>query len=206
MAHRSQQRLLGLWANGLRVGTWQAAANGEDRLTYDPAWLASSQGRPLSLSLPFTINNAPLRGPQVRHYFDNLLPDSDVIRRRLQARFRTSSTDAFDLLTAIGRDCVGAIQLLPEGEEPEDVFDIQAHPLNEGEIAKALRVAAAAPLVLGQHQASDDDFRISLAGAQEKTAFLWHQGQWCRPVGSTPTTHIFKLPLGPGGWSSSGYA
>lgn len=196
MAHRSQQRLLGLWANGLRVGTWQVAANGEDRLTYDPVWLVSSQGRPLSLSLPFTIDNAPLRGPQVRNYFDNLLPDSDVIRRRLQTRFRTSSTDAFDLLTAIGRDCVGAIQLLPEGEEPDDVFDIQACPLNEAEIANALRAATAAPLVLGQQQASDEDFRISLAGAQEKTAFLWHHGQWCRPVGSTPTTHIFKLPLG----------
>ena len=41
-----------------------------------------------------------------------------------------------------------------------------------------------------------EDFRISIAGAQEKTAFLRHQGKWCRPIGSTPTTHIFKLPLG----------
>jgi serine/threonine-protein kinase HipA len=38
--------------------------------------------------------------------------------------------------------------------------------------------------------------RISLAGAQEKTALLWHEGKWCRPLGATPTTHIFKLPLG----------
>ncbi len=42
----------------------------------------------------------------------------------------------------------------------------------------------------------DVDFRISLAGAQEKTALLWHQGQWQRPSGSTPTSHIFKLPIG----------
>jgi serine/threonine-protein kinase HipA len=38
--------------------------------------------------------------------------------------------------------------------------------------------------------------RISLAGAQEKTALLWHGGAWLRPQGSTPTTHILKLPLG----------
>jgi serine/threonine-protein kinase HipA len=38
--------------------------------------------------------------------------------------------------------------------------------------------------------------RISLAGAQEKTALLFHEGQWMRPHGSTPTTHILKLPLG----------
>ena len=41
-----------------------------------------------------------------------------------------------------------------------------------------------------------EEFRISLAGAQEKTALLWHDGQWKRPRGATPTTHIFKLPLG----------
>jgi serine/threonine-protein kinase HipA len=35
-----------------------------------------------------------------------------------------------------------------------------------------------------------------VAGAQEKTAFLWHNNQWCLPLGSTPTTHLFKLPMG----------
>jgi serine/threonine-protein kinase HipA len=42
----------------------------------------------------------------------------------------------------------------------------------------------------------DDDFRISIAGAQEKTALTWFEGRWCRPRGSTPTTHIMKLPMG----------
>ncbi len=42
----------------------------------------------------------------------------------------------------------------------------------------------------------DDDFRISIAGAQEKTALLLRDGRWCLPRGGTPTTHIFKLPLG----------
>ena len=46
------------------------------------------------------------------------LPDSDDIRRRLASRFRTASTGAFDLLQAIGRDCVGAVQLLPEDDTP----------------------------------------------------------------------------------------
>ena len=42
----------------------------------------------------------------------------------------------------------------------------------------------------------DEDLRISIAGAQAKTALLWHQNQWCRPLGTTPTTHILKLSLG----------
>ncbi len=42
----------------------------------------------------------------------------------------------------------------------------------------------------------DDNFRISIAGAQEKTALTWHDGRWCKPHGATPTTHIFKTPIG----------
>jgi serine/threonine-protein kinase HipA len=42
----------------------------------------------------------------------------------------------------------------------------------------------------------EDDLRLSIAGEQEKTALIRHDGHWCRPLGSTPTTHIFKLPLG----------
>lgn len=31
---------------------------------------------------------------------------------------------------------------------------------------------------------------------QEKTALLWHNDQWHVPHGATPTTHLFKLPMG----------
>lgn len=196
MARRSKARCLALWANGVHVGVWEISGKGEDVLRYDPAWIQSPQGRALSLSLPFTLDNAPLRGAAVHNYFDNLLPDSDVIRRRLQARFRTMDTGAFALLAAIGRDCVGALQLLPEGDLPDDVFRIRARPLTTRDLAGILRATTAAPAALGQQVAEDEDFRISLAGAQEKTAFILHDGQWCRPQGATPTTHIFKLPLG----------
>ena len=42
----------------------------------------------------------------------------------------------------------------------------------------------------------ETELRISIAGAQEKTALLWWDGQWQIPLGTTPTTHILKLPLG----------
>jgi serine/threonine-protein kinase HipA len=128
----------------------------------------------------------------VEAYFDNLLPDSESIRRRLQDRFHTDSRGAFDLLRAIGRDCVGAVQILPSDETPADTRKIDARPLNDTAIAAELAgiTSPASPAL------EEPDFRISIAGAQEKTAFLRHNGRWCRPAGSTPTTHIFKLPLG----------
>lgn len=113
---------------------------------------------------------------------------------RLARKFDAKSTSPFDLLVEIGRDCVGAIQLLPEAEEPGNIKQIVMKPLSDAEIATHLRNAVSANLI-GNHEA-DEGFRISLAGAQEKTALLWYKDQWCEPHGTTPTTHIFKLPMG----------
>ena len=105
---------LHVWMNGMHVGVWSTLRTGTPVLRYDEAWVRAEEGRALSLSLPFSAG-LELRGEAVTNYFENLLPDSADIRRRLRSRFRARSTEAFDLLTAIGRDCVGAVQLLPPG-------------------------------------------------------------------------------------------
>lgn len=188
---------LGVWMNGERVGTWRVSAKGEHELHYDPAWVNSPLGRPLSLSMPLRPPEVPYKGEVVGNYFDNLLPDNRRIRERIARRFRTSA-DTFELLREIGRDCVGAVQLLAEGDAPTDVFKIHAKPMSEAEVERHLLDALRGD-VLGK--GAEDEFRISLAGAQEKTALLRHKGRWCRPGRNTPTTHILKLPLGqtPGG-------
>ena len=193
MGRATKVRALSVWANGERVGTWTIPARGDMAFLYDPGWIASEAGRPLSLSMPFTGAQA-LRGAMVNNYFENLLPDSDSIRKRLATRFKTDTLEAFDLLEAIGRDCVGAIQLLGPDESPVNVKSIEGTSLNEGEVEELLLLAAGS----GAHPnvEDDDNFRISLAGAQEKTALLWHDGTWKRPHGSTPTSHILKLPIG----------
>jgi serine/threonine-protein kinase HipA len=147
----------------------------------------------LSLSIPVTAD-LTVRGANVTNYFDNLLPDSPDTRKRLGARFKVR-TDAFDLLTAIGRDCVGAVQLLPVSAVPRGWDQIQATPLTDGEVAGHLRsVVAPAGGFAADEEA--DAFRISIAGAQEKSAFLRMGSRWYRPEGATPTTHIMKLPMG----------
>ena len=159
---------------------------------YDDSWLHAVEARPLSLSLPLPLDDHAVKGPAVEAYFDNLLPDSEPIRRRLQERFHTASRNAFDLLAAIGRDCVGAVQLLPPDAPAPDIRKIDATPLSEAAITRELSAVTSTSSIAGD----DAEFRISIAGAQEKTALLRHHGRWCRPMGSTPTTHIFKLPLG----------
>ena len=194
MGRKSRARALSAWVNGKLAGEWRIPARGETEFQYDSTWVDSEEGRPLSLSLPLSLDKGSIKGRPVEYYFDNLLPDSDPIRKRLQDRFHTASGNAFELLAAIGRDCVGAVQLLLPDEQPKDVHTIDAMPLTEAEVERAL-VETVSPPSFAAHLA-DDQFRISIAGAQEKTAFLHHDGKWCRPLGATPTTHIFKLPLG----------
>ncbi|WP_206956829.1 type II toxin-antitoxin system HipA family toxin [Trinickia acidisoli] len=194
MGRRSHTRALSIWANGERVGTWILPANGAMELRYTESWKQSAVGRPLSLSLPFGVDDLPLRGERVENYFDNLLPDSPDIRKRIAARFKTQTLEAFDLLKAIGRDCVGAVQLLDEDETPSNVDRIEGTPLSADDIERILqRMLGSEPIWPTD---DEDDFRISLAGAQEKTALLYRDGQWLLPRGATPTTHILKLPLG----------
>ncbi|HET7792875.1 MAG TPA: type II toxin-antitoxin system HipA family toxin [Rhizobacter sp.] len=181
---------LAVWMNGVLVGTW--TGSGSQTFEYAPSWLEFEGRRPLSLSLPITANRQ-VRGPAVAHYFDNLLPDNDAIRRRIRTRFGTRSTGAFDLLEAIGRDCVGAAQLLPIGEEASDIHRVESEPLSDADVEQALQGVLVAPAFGAP---TLNDFRISLAGAQEKTALLRLDGQWRRPLRATPTTHILKLPLG----------
>ena len=194
MARRSKTQTLALWANGTYVGRWTVTARGDMELQYAPAWRASAVGRPLSLSLPFGLGDEPLKGSAVEHYFDNLLPDSPAIRKRVAERFRTGSVESFDLLWAIGRDCVGALQFLPEGAAPEGQDRVEGVEADEVAIERHL-LEVVTPDRFGARD-PDDDFRISLAGAQEKDAFLRWNGRWMKPRGATPTTHIFKLPLG----------
>lgn len=186
---------LDIWMNGALVGHWSRRA-GLDRLTYRREWMDSSQGRPISLSLPYaraTNGDVSIRSPAVGGFFDNLLPDNDRILQRIRDRYRARSTQAFDLLAAVGRDCAGAVQLVPEGAEPGNHRTIEGRALDDAGVAAVLRAATLDRL---PSQADPDAFRISIAGAQEKTALLRHQDKWHVPTGATPSTHILKLPLG----------
>ncbi|MFO7811545.1 MAG: type II toxin-antitoxin system HipA family toxin [Pelovirga sp.] len=189
MGRKSQKAELFAYMNGERVGTLTRAANGRLEFSYAQSWIASSSGRALSLSMP--LAEQAYTGDRVENYFDNLLPDSLPIRNRIQKSFRAASNKGFDLLWHIGRDCVGALQLLPAALKA-DVQKIEAEPLSDTEIAAILRNYRTMPLGMSD----DKDFRISVAGAQEKTALLNLSGKWHLPLGTTPTSHIIKLPIG----------
>jgi serine/threonine-protein kinase HipA len=192
MARSRRYAPLHVLLNNRLVGQLKKAASGAIDFQYDPTWLSWDHAFPISLSLP--LREDIFRGEPVTAVFENLLPDADSLRRRVAEKVGSVGTDAFSLLSAIGRDCVGALQFngadeeIPEGE----VGAISGVRVNDAAIEKLLQGLAQSPLGLSR----DEAFRISIAGAQEKTALLRQKGRWLKPHGTTPTTHIFKKQIG----------
>lgn len=190
MARRPRHAPLSVFLNGSLVGTLRRAASGAVSFEYAAGWLNDAGAMPVSLSLP--LRERPYRGEPVNAVFDNLLPDNEAIRRRVAERVGAGGTDAYSLLSSIGRDCVGALQFLNGDDYPDAPGAVHGEPIDEAGIADVLANLATAPLGLN----GEDAFRISLAGAQAKTALLWHNDQWLRPIGTTATTHILKPSIG----------
>jgi len=187
---KTRNRILNILMNGILVGKLEKTITSGLVFAYDEKWLNTPGARPISLSLPLVAER--FAGDVVYNFFDNLLPDNSQIRSRIQTRFHVPTDQPFDLLASIGKDCVGAIQILSD-DITEFSNQILFDPLKEKEIASILRNTQNYPLGMSD---KSDEFRISIAGAQEKTAFLYWNGKWNRPLGTTPTTHIFKLPIG----------
>ncbi|EKL0721494.1 type II toxin-antitoxin system HipA family toxin [Citrobacter freundii] len=179
------------WMNNELVGELTKLTNGAHTFRYAREWLYNSYARPISLSLPLQFGT--ITSDAVINFFDNLLPDNPAIRDRIVRRYQAQSRQPFDLLAKIGRDSVGAVTLLPQGEQtiaPVMLWE----SLNETRLEEIL-LSYQSDIPLGMIN-GEDDFRISVAGAQEKTALFKIGNEWCIPKGITPTTHIIKLPIG----------
>jgi serine/threonine-protein kinase HipA len=190
MARRPTHVPLNVYLDGRLVGRLRRESSGATDFVYDKGWLGWDNAIPVSMSLP--LREDRYIGDPVLAVFENLLPDNDDIRRRLAERAKAEGSDAYSLLAAVGRDCIGALQFLPDGVAVGQTGVIDARPASDEEIAEIVSDLARSPLGVGE----DQEFRISLAGAQEKTALLYWDGKWQVPHGTTATTHILKPQIG----------
>lgn len=129
-------------------------------LRYTPEALDRGLGIPvLSVSLP-TVNR-PLRGTSVHAFFSGLLPEGDA-RRMIAHDFGIDPGDTFALLATLGRDCAGALVILPDGHDlPAEATPT---PISDAEIADRIRNLRFSPLGV------DQDLRVSLARDARETS------------------------------------
>ncbi|MCL4153764.1 UNVERIFIED_CONTAM: hypothetical protein GTU68_013580, partial [Idotea baltica] len=181
---------LNVFLNNRLLGQLNREKSGAIRFQYDREWIEWEHAIPVSISLP--LREDQFTGAQVMAVFENLLPDNAPIRRRVAERVGAQGTDAFSLLSEIGKDCIGALQFLSEDETPQEADKLTGETLNDDDIEKLLTDLDVTPLGIR----SENSFRISVAGAQEKTALLFNNEKWIQPSGTTPTSHIIKPQIG----------
>ena len=190
MARRRTRVPLDVYINSRLVGQLQRLPSGAIDFRYDEGWLGWEHALPISISLP--LREDRYTGDPVIAVFDNLLPDNVQIRRRIAERVKADDYSTYSLLAKVGRDCVGAMQLLPKGQPSGPAGTVDGRGVSADEMAGKIRELALAPLGV----TGDDEFRISIAGAQDKTAFLYWKDKWHIPHGATATTHIVKPQIG----------
>lgn len=188
MGRKRAAKALNVFLNGARAGILKKDSSGQISFQYVDDWIRD--GFAVSQSLP--IQEQEYKGEIVSRYFDNLLPDNDDIKKLVAQKFGAESTRPFDILEVVGKDCVGALTFLPEDRGEPPIFEMKYSKLSPKAIANKIRgLGSVSPLGM-----EEDDFRLSIAGAQKKTALLKVGKNWCEPHGQTPTTHIIKTPIG----------
>lgn len=185
---------LNVYLGGQRVGIYTRKASGATTFRYRDSWLSSDLAFPISMSLPLSPREQT--GLAVDRVFDGLLPDNSDIREALAARTGAESDGVFDLLAELGRDCVGALRFLRPGEEAGNATAMRSRPLSQADVAQRIAGLIQRPLGVTTGVSEGGEFRISLGGAQDKTALLRVDNAWRLPLGSTPTSHIFKPVMG----------
>ena len=141
---------------------------------------------PISLSL--SIQEAPFKEKACRAFFGGLLPENPNMREVLAKKFNININDDFKLLEAIGHDCAGAISFHAPNEpiKEDAIYKLSGTVLTNEELKKLIEELPYRPY-MGK--------RLSLAGAQEKTAICVYEDKFILPDDNVPTTHILKTAL-----------
>lgn len=98
-----------------RAGTLSKFRKGF-RFFYDPAYLKSSQARPISFSLP--LRAEAYESPHLFSFFDGLLPEGWLLDLT-SAGAKIDKNDKFALLLHTGRDPVGAVTVRPIADDEQ---------------------------------------------------------------------------------------
>lgn len=183
---------LNVLLHGKVVGAFERNSFNVVSFRYDEEWLFNEE-HAVTLSLSLPLSEDTYSGDEAYEFLENLLPENYQVRQRLAQNVGLRTTDSFSLLKKIGADCVGAYQFLADEESDSRLPSSGKTPLTEIGIAKIIRDLGRTPL--GVKLSENSDFRISIAGFQNKTALHWDDG-WFLPKGTTPTTHILKPAIG----------
>ncbi len=150
---------LSVWYGTSLVGIIIRTETDRMEFTYAGDWLAREF--PISQSLP--LDRGWKCGVTDHNYFANLLPEG-LARQAIARRLGIAEDSDFGLLARLGRDCAGALVIVPECDNPVP-RDIDYAPLPIAELTRAAHATTD-----GERHYPGGIVRFSFAGHQDKWA------------------------------------
>lgn len=175
---------LNVYLGGAPYADIRRSRHGTLRLTYHSDKAAPGI-TPLSTSL--RPEQGSFSGEIVNNYLWGLLPEDAAARAAVHRLYGVDPRDPLALLSAIGKDCAGAVQFTVGDETIDaDVHDGDLVPADdvEGRLA-AMRMSDDASWTL-------DGDHWSLNGTQQKFTLRRRGDSWYYPRGAAASSHIVK--------------
>ena len=150
--------------------------------TYSQEYMNDSDNRPISIHLPFL--DEPFSACDTRNFFEGLLPEG-FTRKCVAGWLHADVDDYLTLLSALGKECLGAIRIMDENESDREKYYKKLSVSDVKQLAKE-GATEAAEFVTKSH--------LSLTGASGKVGLYYDEAknEWYLPIGSAPSTHIVK--------------
>ena len=151
------------------------------QFSYDDNYLDSENAVPISICLP--LRQECFSAEQTRQFFEGLLPEG-FTRRSVAQWLHLDENDYLSILHQLGRECLGAIRISAEGENPAASYEL----ITEQQVKELAAEGAqkSAEIVTKSH--------LSLTGASGKVGLYYDvvNDHWYLPQGTAPSTHIVK--------------
>ena len=178
-----EKYIISIEKNGRMVPV--GSISGEDyrtaRFSYRDEYLDDADAVPVSISLP--LQRESFSAEQTRQFFEGLLPEG-FTRRSVAQWLHLDENDYLSILHQLGRECLGAIRVLKEGETQTASYEMITRQQVKALAAEGAQKSA--EIVTRSH--------LSLTGASGKVGLYYDStgNQWYLPQGTAPSTHIVK--------------
>ena len=151
------------------------------QFSYMDEYLDEANAVPVSISLP--LQRERFSAGQTRQFFEGLLPEG-FTRRSVAQWLHLDENDYLSILYQLGRECLGAVRVLKEGETQAASYEMITKQQVKALAAEGAQKSA--EIVSKSH--------LSLTGASGKVGLYYDTdgNQWYLPQGTAPSTHIVK--------------
>ena len=125
---------LDVYLYGARIATLEPGTGTDYTLSYTPETVSGAGEGTIVLSQSLPVREEPFDAIATRAFFEGLLPES-TRREEIATELRISPNDSYRLLEEIGRDCAGAVVIVPGGT-PFAPGDGSVDWLDDAELAR----------------------------------------------------------------------